>query len=63
VPVPRIEDYAILKLLAAAADVHRRTRDLADVQYDWKRIREQRRCPFRRCERDCAISTASPDGT
>jgi len=33
VAVPRIEDYVILKLLAAASDRHRRARDLADVQY------------------------------
>jgi predicted nucleotidyltransferase len=33
VPVPRIEDYVILKLLAAVADRRRLTRDLADVQY------------------------------
>lgn len=32
VTVPRIEDYVILKLLAAASDVRRRARDLADVQ-------------------------------
>jgi len=32
VPVPRIEDYVILKLLAAVADRRRLTRDLADVQ-------------------------------
>lgn len=33
VTVPQIEDYVILKLLAAAADRRRRARDLADVQY------------------------------
>ena len=33
VPVPRIEDYVILKLLAAVADRRRLTRDLADVQH------------------------------
>jgi hypothetical protein len=33
ITVPRIEDYVILKLLAAAADRRRRARDLADVQY------------------------------
>jgi hypothetical protein len=33
VTVPRIEDYVILKLLAAAGDRRRRARDLADVQY------------------------------
>ena len=32
VTVPRVEDYVILKLLAAAADRRRMTRDLADVQ-------------------------------
>ncbi len=32
VAVPRVEDYVILKLLAAAADRRRMTRDLADVQ-------------------------------
>ncbi len=32
VEVPRIEDYVILKLCAAAADRRRRARDLADVQ-------------------------------
>jgi len=32
VVVPRIEDFVILKLLAAAADRRRRARDLADVQ-------------------------------
>jgi hypothetical protein len=31
--VPRVEDYVILKLLAAAADHRRRARDLADVQF------------------------------
>ncbi|TMA49630.1 MAG: hypothetical protein E6J83_01315, partial [Deltaproteobacteria bacterium] len=30
--VPRIEDYVVLKLLAAAANRRRRARDLADVQ-------------------------------
>jgi hypothetical protein len=29
---PRLEDYVILKLLAAHSDVRRRNRDLADVQ-------------------------------
>ena len=33
VTVPRIEDYVILKLLAAAADRRRMARDLADIQY------------------------------
>lgn len=33
VTVPQIEDYVILKLLAAAADGRRRARDLVDVQY------------------------------
>lgn len=33
VPVPRIEDYVILKLLAAVADRRRLSRDLTDVQY------------------------------
>ena len=33
VTVPRVEDYVILKLLAAAGDRRRHTRDLADVQY------------------------------
>jgi predicted nucleotidyltransferase len=33
VRVPRIEDYVILKLLAAVADRRRRARDLTDVQY------------------------------
>ena len=33
VPVPRIEDYVILKLLAADGDPRRRGRDLADVQF------------------------------
>lgn len=33
VAVPRVEDYVILKLLAAAADRRRTARDLADVQY------------------------------
>ena len=32
VSVPRIEDYVVLKLLAAAANRRRRARDLADVQ-------------------------------
>ena len=32
VAVPRVEDYVILKLLAAASDARRRARDLADVQ-------------------------------
>ena len=32
VTVPRIEDFVILKLLAAVADRRRRARDLADVQ-------------------------------
>jgi predicted nucleotidyltransferase len=32
VVVPRLEDYVILKLIAARADVRRRNRDLADVQ-------------------------------
>jgi hypothetical protein len=33
VAVPRVEDYIILKLLAAAADRRRRARDLVDVQF------------------------------
>ena len=33
VPVPRIDDYVVLKLLAATADRRRHSRDLADVQY------------------------------
>ena len=33
VSVPRIEDYVILKLLAAISDRRRRGRDLLDVQY------------------------------
>jgi hypothetical protein len=33
VTVPQVEDYVILKLLAAAADRRRVSRDLADVQY------------------------------
>jgi len=33
VKVPRIEDFVILKLLAAEANPRRRARDLADVQY------------------------------
>jgi len=33
VAVPRIEDYVILKLLAAADNLRRRSRDLTDVQY------------------------------
>jgi predicted nucleotidyltransferase len=33
VPVPQIEDYVVLKLLAAVADRRRLTRDLTDVQY------------------------------
>lgn len=33
VTVPRVEDYVILKLLAAAADRRRTARDLADIQY------------------------------
>ncbi len=33
VTVPKVEDYVVLKLLAAAADHRRRSRDLADVQY------------------------------
>jgi predicted nucleotidyltransferase len=32
VSVPRIDDYVVLKLIAAAADRRRRARDLADVQ-------------------------------
>ena len=41
VPVPRIEDYVILKLLAAAADRRRRARDLADVQYAFEAFRAE----------------------
>jgi hypothetical protein len=37
---PRIEDYVILKLLAAAAEVRRRNRDLADVQSTFFSYRE-----------------------
>jgi predicted nucleotidyltransferase len=33
VTVPRIDDYVVLKLLAAASDRRRHSRDLADVQY------------------------------
>jgi len=33
VPVPRVEDYVVLKLFAASADRRRHNRDLADVQY------------------------------
>jgi predicted nucleotidyltransferase len=33
VTVPRVEDYVILKLLAASSDRRRHARDLADVQY------------------------------
>jgi len=33
VRVPTVEDWVILKLLAAAADARRRARDLADVQW------------------------------
>jgi predicted nucleotidyltransferase len=33
VTVPRLEDYVILKLIAAGADRRRRARDLADVQH------------------------------
>jgi predicted nucleotidyltransferase len=33
VRVPRLEDFVILKLLAAAAEIRRRSRDLADIQY------------------------------
>jgi len=33
VAVPRLEDYVILKLLAAMADRRRTARDLADIQY------------------------------
>ncbi len=33
VTVPKVEDFVVLKLLAAAADNRRRSRDLADVQY------------------------------
>jgi hypothetical protein len=39
--VPRIEDYVILKLFAAAADLRRRARDLADVQYVIEAFPEQ----------------------
>jgi predicted nucleotidyltransferase len=41
VPVPRIEDYVILKLIAAAADRRRLTRDLADVQHTLAAFPEQ----------------------
>jgi hypothetical protein len=40
--VPRIEDYVILKLLAASADRRRRARDLADVQYAIERAYPER---------------------
>src|SRR5262245_51838030 len=33
VRVPRLDDFVILKLLAAAAEIRRRSRDLADVQF------------------------------
>jgi hypothetical protein len=33
VAVPRVEDYVILKLMAAASDRRRTARDLADIQY------------------------------
>lgn len=33
VNMPRVEDYVVLKLLAAAAERRRRARDLVDVQY------------------------------
>jgi hypothetical protein len=33
VRVPRLDDYVILKLLAASAELRRRSRDLTDVQY------------------------------
>jgi hypothetical protein len=33
VRVPRLDDFVILKLLAAAAETRRRSRDLTDVQY------------------------------
>ena len=33
VRVPRLDDFVILKLLAASAEVRRRSRDLTDVQY------------------------------
>lgn len=41
VTVPRVEDYVILKLLAAAADRRRLTRDLTDVQYALAAFPEQ----------------------
>jgi hypothetical protein len=40
--VPRIEDYVILKLLAAVADRRRLTRDLTDVQYALVAFPEQK---------------------
>jgi len=43
VTVPRIEDYVILKLLAAASDRRRRARDLADVQYALEAFPARRR--------------------
>jgi hypothetical protein len=42
VTVPRVEDYVILKLLAASADRRRLTRDLADVQYALTAFPERR---------------------
>lgn len=42
VTVPRVEDYVILKLLAAAADRRRTARDLADVQYALEAFHDRR---------------------
>jgi hypothetical protein len=39
--VPRIEDYVILKLFAATANLRRRAHDLADVQYAIEAFPEQ----------------------
>jgi len=33
VPVPALEDYIVLKLLAAESDIRRRVRDLPDIHY------------------------------
>ena len=33
VRVPRLDDFVVLKLLAASAEIRRRSRDLTDVQY------------------------------
>ena len=40
VAVPRLEDYVILKLLAAMADRRRTARDLADIQYAFEAFPE-----------------------